>query len=171
MIVANMARSESGRSVGLGTPWVYGEFGHNFLKTIVCRARERNELRVVADQHGSPTSARDLAATILRIAPRLIADEELWGTYHFTGFGATTWHGFAVAIVAAQAPLTGYAPKVTAVTTADYPTPAARPANSLLDCSRFERIFGFRGKPWADEAADITRAFVLAKQQKSAHVA
>ena len=159
------------RHVILRTAWVYGEFGHNFLKTIVRLAGERNELCVVADQYGSPTSARDLAATILRIAPRLISDADLWGTYHFTGSGTTTWHGFAVAIITAQAPLTGWAPKVTAITTADYPTPAARPANSVLDCSRFERIFGFRAKPWADEAVDITRAFVLAKQQKSAHVA
>ena len=130
-------------------------------------AQERDELRVVADQRGSPTSTRDLAAAILRIAPRLAAGEDIWGTYHFTGAGVTTWHGFAEAIVAAQAPLTGRAPKVTPITTADYPTAAVRPANSVLDCSRFERVFGLRPRPWAEEAADITRRGRLAQQRTS----
>ncbi len=159
------------RHMILRTAWVYGEFGHNFLKTIVRLARERDELRVVADQHGSPTSTRDLAATILGIAPQLAVGADVWGTYHFTGSGATSWHGFAAVIVAAQAPLTGRAPKVTAITTADHPTPAVRPANSVLDCSRFERVFGLRAQPWADEVADITRAVVLAQQRTSSHVA
>jgi len=159
------------RHMILRTAWVYGEFGHNFLKTIVRLARERDELRVVADQHGSPTSTRDLAETILEIAPQLAAGADVWGTYHFTGSGATSWHGFAAMIIAAQAPLTGRAPKVTAITTTDHPTPAARPANSVLDCSWFERVFGFRARPWSDEVADITRAVVLAQQRTSAHVA
>jgi dTDP-4-dehydrorhamnose reductase len=155
----------------LRTAWVYGEFGHNFLKTIVRLAKERDELRIVADQHGSPTSTRQLATAILGIGSRLAAGADLWGTYHFTGAGTTTWHGFATAIVAAQAPLTGRAPKVTAITTAEYPTPAPRPANSALDCGRFERAFAFRRRPWADEAADITRAVVLAQQSASARIA
>src|SRR5271166_1777027 len=100
-------RRHQPRHVILRTSWLYGEFGQNFLKTIVRLAQEREELRVVADQRGSPTSTRDLADAILRIAPRLAVDEEIWGTYHFSGSGVTTWHGFASAIVAAQAPLTG----------------------------------------------------------------
>lgn len=159
------------RHVILRTAWLYGAFGRNFLKTILRLAQERDELRVVDDQHGSPTSTRELAAAILRIAPRLVSGADVWGTYHLTGAGATTWHGFATAIVAAQSPLTSRAPKVTAITTAEYPTPAARPANSVLDCSRFERVFGFRTNPWADEAADITRMVVLAQQREAAHVA
>jgi dTDP-4-dehydrorhamnose reductase len=159
------------RHIILRTAWLYGEFGHNFLKTMVRLAAERNELRVVADQYGSPTATRDLAAAILRIAPRLGGGPELWGTYHFTGAGTTTWHGFACAIVAAQAPLTGRAPKVTAITTADYATAAVRPANSVLDCSMFARVFGFLGRPWAEEVADITRVVVLAQQKSNAHVA
>jgi hypothetical protein len=75
--------------------WLYGAFGHNFLKTMVWLAHERQELRVVDDQRGSPTSTRDLAAAILRIAPRIAMGEDVWGTYHFTGSGVTTWHGFA----------------------------------------------------------------------------
>jgi dTDP-4-dehydrorhamnose reductase len=159
------------RHIILRTEWVYGEFGHNFLKTMLRLAGERSELRVVADQHGSPTSTRDLAAAILKIAPRLASGADVWGTYHFTGSGATTWHGFASAIMGAQAPLTGRAPKVIAITTADYPTAAVRPANSVLDCSRFERVFGIRGRPWAEEAAEITRAVVTAQPRSAAHVA
>jgi dTDP-4-dehydrorhamnose reductase len=158
------------RHVILRTSWLYGAFGHNFLKTMVRLAQEREELRLVADQRGSPTSTRDLANAILRIAPRLTLGEEVWGTYHFTGSGVTTWHGFAFAIVAAQAPLTGRKPRVIPITTAEFPTPARRPANSELDCSRFAQTFGFRAREWAEEAAEITQAVVLT-QGSAAHVA
>jgi dTDP-4-dehydrorhamnose reductase len=159
------------RHIILRTAWLYGEFGHNFLKTVLRLVSQRSELRVVADQYGSPTSTRDLAKAILRIAPRLGGGPEVWGSYHFTGAGTTTWHGFASAIVAAQTSLTGRAPKVTAITTADYPTAAVRPANSVLDCGLFARVFGFVGRPWAEEVADITRLVVLSQQKNNAHVA
>ena len=94
----------------------------------------------------------------------------MWGTYHFTGTGATTWHGFASRIVAAQAPLTGRNPRVTAITTAEFAAPARRPANSRLDCGRFERTFGFCGRPWAEETDAITSALAAA-QMGSMHVA
>jgi dTDP-4-dehydrorhamnose reductase len=155
----------------LRTAWVYGEFGHNFLKTMLRLAKDRDELRVVADQHGCPTSSTDLARAILHAAPRLIAGDDVWGTYHFAGSGATTWHGFASRIVAAQAPLTGRKPIVTPITTADYPTPARRPANSELDSSLFASTFGFRAHPWEEETDRITRALVAAEQGKTAHVA
>lgn len=159
------------RHVILRTSWLYGEFGHNFLKTVVRLVQEREELRVVADQRGSPTSTRALADAILRIAPRLAAGQEVWGTYHFTGSGVTTWHGFASCIVGAQAPWSGRKPRVTAITTAEFPTPAQRPANSELDCSRFERTFGFRARPWAEEVIEITQAVVSAQQGTETHVA
>jgi len=156
----------------LRTAWVYGEFGNNFLKTMLRLAATRDELRVVADQRGCPTSSADLAQAILRIAPRLMAKDSIWGTYHYTGEGVTTWHGFATRIVAAQAPLTGRAPRVTAITTADYPTPARRPANSELDCSLFARTFGFAGRPWTEETDTITRAVIGTEQGRGApHVA
>ena len=165
-------RAALGHHVILRTAWVYGEFGTNFLKTMVRLARERDELRVVADQSGCPTSTRDLAAAILRIAPRLAAGEPVWGTYHFAGKGTTTWHGFAQRIVAAQAPLTGRSPSVVAIATADYPTRALRPANSAFDCSRFADVFGLHARPWTEEADDITRAVVKAQQPSDAsHVA
>jgi dTDP-4-dehydrorhamnose reductase len=155
----------------LRTGWLYGEFGQNFLKTIVRLASSRDELRVVSDQRGSPTSTRTLADAILRIAPRLLTDENIWGTYHFAGTGVTSWHEFASHIVAAQAPLTGRRPVVKAITSAEYPSPARRPANSMLDCSRFIQAFGFRGDRWSEEAATVTRAVVKAQPRPVTHVA
>lgn len=164
-------RAANPHHVIIRTAWVYGEFGNNFLKTMLRLASTRDELRVVADQHGCPTSTTDLARAILMIAPRLIAGADVWGTYHLAGTGETTWHGFASRIVAAQAPLTGRNPRVTPITTADYPTPARRPANSRLDCQKFFSVFGVRTHAWEDETDRITRALVAAQLGKAAHVA
>jgi dTDP-4-dehydrorhamnose reductase len=164
-------REANPRHVILRSSWIFGEFGHNFLKTMLRLAATREELRVVADQHGSPTSTRDIANAILALAPRLTAGEDVWGTYHFTASGTTTWHGFASRIVAAQAPLTGRNPRVTAITTAEFPTAARRPANSQLDCARFERTFGFRGRPWTEESDAITSALIAAQIGNAQHVA
>src|SRR4051812_23016028 len=152
------------------TSWIYGEFGKNFLKTVLNLAATRDELRIVADQRGCPTSTPDLAQAILRIVPQLLSSK-IWGTYHFTGSGATTRHQFACRIIAAQAPLTGRAPRVTPIPTTEFPTPARRPANSELDCRLFERVFGFRGRPWADETDAIVRALTAADLGKNPHVA
>jgi dTDP-4-dehydrorhamnose reductase len=155
----------------LRTSWVYGEFGQNFLKTMLHLAATKDELRVVADQRGCPTSTRDLAAAILNLAPRLAARDDVFGTYHFAGTGATTWHGFATRIVSTQAPLTGRKPRVTAITAAEFPTAARRPVNSELDCSLFATTFGFRAQPWEQEADATVRAVVLAQRGKAPHVA
>lgn len=154
----------------LRTAWVYSEFGHNFLKTILRLAASRDELKIVADQHGSPTSAGEIADTIVRIAPRLLRNEDVWGTYHFTSGGVTTWYGFACHVVATQAPLTGRNPRVIPITTAEYPTAAKRPANSQLDCSLFARVFGFSGRHWT-EAVDMTATTLIASSPKANHVA
>jgi dTDP-4-dehydrorhamnose reductase len=159
------------RHLILRTAWLYSEFGRNFLKTMLQLAQARDELRVVADQHGSPTSARDLAETILHIAPRLMAEPKLSGTYHFTADGATTWHGFAERVVAAAAPMTQRLPRVTPIATADYPTPARRPANSRLDCSLFVQTFGLTPPPWRQSVDATTRALVTARQLAENHVA
>ena len=156
-------RRAAPRHVILRTSWVYGAYGGNFLKTMLRLARERDELRVVADQHGAPTSTRDLARIILALAPRLAAGENVWGTYHFAGHGYTTWHGFADAIVAAAAPALGRRPAVMAITAAEYPAAARRPKNSRLDCALFERTFGLRARPWPEEMRDAVVA-VLGRQ-------
>jgi dTDP-4-dehydrorhamnose reductase len=161
-------RDAARKHVILRTSWLYGEFGQNFLKTMLALAATRDELRVVSDQHGCPTSTADLAAAILAIAPSLAANDPVWGTYHYAGSGVTTWHSFASRIVAAQAPLTGRSPRVTAIFARDFPTAARRPANSVLDCGKFKRMFGFAGQPWTEETDRITRALTGAKER---HVA
>ncbi len=164
-------RETAPRHVILRSSWIYGEFGNNFLKTMLRLAAERDELRVVADQRGCPTSTPDLANAILTIAPRLAGGDAVWGTYHYAGDGVTTWHAFASRIVATQAPLTGKSPRVTAITTAEFPTPARRPANSELDCSRFASVFGFGGRKWTAETDNIVRALLAAKPEKRSNVA
>jgi dTDP-4-dehydrorhamnose reductase len=139
----------------LRTAWVYGVHGANFLKTMLRLAAERDVLRVVADQRGSPTATRDLAEAILAVRAALMAGAEPWGTYHVAGQGETTWHGFASAIIAEQARFTGRSPIVDAITTAEFPTPARRPANSVLDSARFAAIFGYRAKPWQERMREV----------------
>ena len=151
--------------------WLFSETGHNFVRTMLRLGADRDEVSVVADQRGCPTSTLDLAEAVLSIAPRLIAGEDVWGTYHFAGSGVTTWHDFASRIVAAQTPFTGHSPRVTPITTAEYPLPAPRPANSELDCSLFARIFGIRARPWTEETDRITRVLVEAQVGTTQHVA
>ena len=143
-------RAANPRHVILRTAWVYGRYGNNFLKTMLRLAGERDRLRVVADQHGCPTATADIAAAILAVDAALLRDpaSAMFGTFHFAGTGVTTWHGFAEEIVAAQAPLTGKHPPVDAIATADYPTPARRPANSELASDRFAATFGYRALDW-----------------------
>jgi dTDP-4-dehydrorhamnose reductase len=141
----------------LRTAWVYSPHGHNFVKTMLRLAVERPVLRVVADQTGSPTSAADIAAAIQEIVRQIKAGNRHWGTYHFTGAGAVTWHGFAAAIFAEAAPWRGPPPRVEAIATAEYPTPARRPANSVLDCTRIGETFGIAPRPWREALADVIR--------------
>lgn len=145
------------RHVMLRTSWVFSAHGQNFVKTMLRLARERDELRVVGDQLGRPTGAADLADAVLRVAARIQAGSTSWGTFHFAGADATSWHGFAQAIVLEQAPHTKREPRVTAITTADYPTPAKRPANSVLDTTRFENTFGLSPRPWRDGLHEVVQ--------------
>ena len=138
----------------LRTSWVYGLTGKNFLLTIRRLARERDELRIVADQTGAPNWSRDLADATVRLVSRGPgALSERAGVYHFTSTGSTTWHGFARAIVGDAAK-----PRVTPITTADYPTPARRPAYGVLAMDKFERTFGFRLPAWQEGLAACLRA-------------
>ena len=148
----------------LRTSWLYGEFRHNFLKTIVRLAQDRDELRVVADQYGCPTSTRTLSAAILKMAPRVIAKEHVWGTYHFAGAGITTRHDFAAVIVATQSQLTGRSPKIVPISTAEFPTVAPRPQNSSMDCGLFKRVFGVQLRWWREEVEEITKLILLGQQ-------
>ena len=133
----------------LRTAWVFGAHGHNFVKTMLRLARERDELRVVADQHGCPTPAAAIAAAIATIAQaRLGGGGWTPGTFHYGGAPATTWHGFADRIVERAAARIGRRPTVTAIATADFPTPARRPANSVLDTARLGQAYGVPPADW-----------------------
>lgn len=130
----------------LRTSWVYGMRGRNFLLTVLRLAQDRDELRIVADQHGAPTWCRTLAEITAHAVAQAgaAADREQWwrersGVYHLTAQGQTTWHGFTEAILAHAA--LASRPMVTAIATADYPTPAQRPVNSVLSCRRFMDTF------------------------------
>lgn len=141
------------RHLILRVSWVFGAHGHNFVKTILRLAREREELRVVADQWGCPTYAGDIADVLLELVGRMaeIDAHDAWDTYHYCGEPATTWHGFASAIIEqARARESLKVRAVTAITTADYPTPTARPANSVLDSTRLTARFGIRPRPWRE---------------------
>jgi dTDP-4-dehydrorhamnose reductase len=141
------------RHVILRTAWLYGAHGHNFLKTMLRLARERPELRVVADQRGNPTFVPHLADAILAIATQVDSGNP-WGIYHATASGETTWHGFASAIIAAAGPLGVPQVPVVPITTAEYPLSARRPANSCLDCGKLERVFGLRLPTWQQGLAE-----------------
>ena len=135
----------------LRVSWVFGAHGNNFVKTILRLARERPQLRVIADQHGCPTYAGDIADALLSLARQIQNGQDLvWGTYHYTGTPATTWHGFASEIVsrAYASGLIATAPPVQPISTAEYPLPAPRPANSLLDCSGAENQLGLHRRDW-----------------------
>lgn len=157
-------RSTLEHHVILRTSWVYSEFGHNFLKTMLGLAATRDELQVVADQYGAPTSARELANAMLRIAPRLLEEKQVSGTYHFTAQGLTTWHGFATHAFEVLAALTGRKPRVKPIKTADYPTAARRPPNSRLDCTLFANTFGFGARHWSEEVEATTRTLLGARR-------
>ena len=134
-------RSAGGRHLILRTAWVYGLHGHNFLKTMLRLGADRDELRVVADQVGTPTPAAliaDVTAELLRM------QDALSGTFHLTPRGETSWHGFAEAIFeeAAARGLIARTPKVLPIATSDYPTRARRPGYSRLDIGKLEDVLG-----------------------------
>jgi dTDP-4-dehydrorhamnose reductase len=129
------------------TAWVYEAGGANFVRTMIRLMNEREELGVVADQTGSPTWATGLARTIWALV-----EKQASGTFHHSDDGAVSWHGFALAI-AEEAHAIGLVkriPAIKAITTADYPTPARRPAFSLLDCSATRSLLGDRAVPWRE---------------------
>jgi dTDP-4-dehydrorhamnose reductase len=153
-------RAMAQRHIILRTAWVFGRFGNNFLKTMLRLAPTCDRLRVVTDQHGCPTSTVDIAEAVLAIDRMIAAGGQVWGTYHFAGSGATSWHGFAERIVAAQAKTTGRNPLVEAIPTADYPTRARRPANSELDSSLFATTFGYRAQAWQTRTAETVASLL-----------
>lgn len=152
----SIAELGSARNATLRTSWVFSPYGANFVRTMLRLGADRPELRVVADQRGRPTAAHDIADAILLMAP-FVADGGAHGIYHFGGATPTTWHAFAEAVFASAARHGRPIPVVKPISTAEYPTPAKRPANSVLDCSRYLALPGAVLPDWRvglDQAVD-----------------
>ena len=143
----------------LRTAWVFAEHGNNFVKTMLLLAQNRPELGVVADQMGGPTYAGDLADAIINIVSQLdTQNEQRWGVYHYSGMPFVSWHQFAKQIFeyAAQQNVIEKVPVVNAITTAQYPTPAKRPAFSMLDCSKIQQTFAIQPSNWSSALCSLT---------------
>lgn len=153
------------RHIIVRTSWVFGAHGANFVKTIVRLARERERLTVVADQHGMPTHAGDLAEVLLALARRAFSSDSVFGTYHYAGWPVTSWHGFATEICAQAGQIEPLAVKqLLAVTSAEYPTAAARPPRSMLDCSRLQAL-GLAPRPWRDGLAEVLKVILTSAER------
>jgi dTDP-4-dehydrorhamnose reductase len=144
----------------LRTSWIYGEHGNNFVKTMLKLGRKTDEVSVVSDQVGCPTRSRSVARVLIELALRYCRDGDLeWGLYHYSGSSPCSWAEFAVEIFreAERVGLILKAPRVLPVTSGSLPRAAARPAWTVLDCSRIENTFGIKPKPWRDELRHVIR--------------
>lgn len=157
-------RTSGARHAIVRTAWVVSAHGSNFVKTMLRVAATNPVLRVVDDQTGSPTGAADLARALAAITLKMIEDPEApSGTWHFSNAGPVTWAGFAREIFAQSAARGGPSAEVTGIPTADYPTPATRPANSLLSHAALTRDHGIAPRPWQAALSDILDELIGAK--------
>ncbi len=137
----------------LRTSWIFSAYGSNFVRSMLTLARDRDEVRVVADQLGCPTNGMDIAAAVVTVAHQMLEhcnDYDRRGIFHFCGAGATDWASFADAVFDAQAEFSGVRPRVVRIATTDYPTAAPRPPDSRLDTTLIEKTFGIRVPAWQD---------------------
>lgn len=154
-------RTSGARYAIVRTAWVVSAHGNNFVKTMLRVAATNLSLRVVDDQRGSPTSAADLAQALQTITLRLIVDANApTGTFHFSNVGEVTWAGFAREIFRQSVARGGASAEVEGITTAEYPTPAKRPANSLLSHSAIGAAYGIKPRPWEDTLGDILNELI-----------
>lgn len=151
----------------LRTAWVYSPFGANFVKTMLRLAGERDQLRVVADQIGNPTSALDIADAVLSVAENLVSNEDpaLRGIFHMTAAGEASWAEFASAVFEFSEQAGGPTAGVESITSAAYPTPAVRPSNSRLDSSKLERAHGVRLPEWRTALEPVVMRVVPSGRQ------
>ena len=158
-------RAANPRHIILRTSWVFSPWGHNFVRTMLRLACEREEVAVVSDQHGCPTYAPHLADALLLIAQHVLkGGNSVWGTYHLAGDGEATWYDFAVHILDCSQEMGGPAARVRPIGTADFPTRARRPANSCLDCSLVEETFSVRLPHWSHATRECVR-YILQKEK------
>ena len=144
------------------TSWVYSPFGTNFVKTMLRLAADRDELKVVDDQFGCPTSALDVADALFAMMRTWSDRSDLRssGIYHFAGTGDTSWAGLAREVFVASAARGGPSACVIGIPTRDWPTKAARPTNSRLDCSAFGEAFGFRAPDWQQSLREVVARLI-----------
>lgn len=156
-------RRSGARHAIVRTAWVISEDGNNFVKTMLRLGAEQSLVRVIADQVGTPTHAGDLADAVARMTARFTADRaQTSGTWHCANAGETSWHGLASHVFACAATLGAATPaQVSAITTAEHPTPARRPRDSRLDTKAIARDFGIRLRPWQKAVAEIVDRLVL----------
>lgn len=153
-LAGEQAVAEAGGTYAiLRTSWVVSAHGNNFVKTMLRLGAERDALTVVADQIGGPTPARDIAAACLTMVKTLASEPDKRGIYHFAGAPDVSWAEFARAIMAQG----GRDCTITDIPSSDYPTPAARPANSRLECSSFETAFDMKRPDWRVGLAAILK--------------
>jgi len=141
------------------TSWLYGVEGHNFVKTVLRLASEREVLRIVYDQAGTPTWSADLAAAIVGICKSIESGKKPWGTYHYSNEGVASWYDFAVAICE-EAQSIGMPLKykrVEPILTAEYPLPAARPAYSVLHKAKIKKTFGIEIPHWRSSLSKMLK--------------
>ena len=139
------------------TSWVYGVYGHNFVKTMLRLGKERSELNVVFDQIGTPTNARDLALAILKIAQKIdnqeVTHEAARGVFHYSNEGVTSWYDFTKAIF----DIRNIECKVKPIESSQYPTPAQRPPFSVLNKAKFRNVFGLEIPNWRDSLIAVLK--------------
>jgi len=149
--------AKNARHIILRTAWIYSPFGDNFVKTMLRLSDSQSILKVIDDQRGCPTYAPHVAEGILEITSKLYnidKSESPWGIYNIAGLGETTWYWFAREIFAQSEKNSGPTAQVQAITTEQYPTPASRPANSRLNCTKLEQVFGITLPNWREGTAD-----------------
>ena len=142
----------------LRVAWVFGAQGNNFVKTMLRLGKDRDELNVVADQFGGPSPAKDIAETLIGLVEQYQSNKTLaWGTYHYCGESKASWYDFATEIFkqAFELGLLDKKVKVKPITTAEYPTAAKRPSNSMLDCSKLKNTFGIEMPEWKEALKQV----------------
>lgn len=155
------------KSVVLRTSWVFSSHGQNFVKTMLRLGAERKELGIVADQQGCPTSAAELARAIYSVLEKGLNNHH-WGVYHFCQPAPATWFEFAQAVfdTAREQGFDVKVNRVNAIATSDYPTPAKRPGNTVMDCSKFVQTFGFEIRPWRESLAEVVQTLAGERREE-----
>jgi dTDP-4-dehydrorhamnose reductase len=148
-----------GKYLILRTSWVYGPHGHNFLRTMLRLGRERDQLKIVDDQFGAPTSSLAIADATRAVVDTAMTTEQEFGVYHMTCGSETTWCGFAQEIFAQHQRQSGEkVPQVIPISSSEYPTPAARPANSVLSNEKLQSVFGIALPDWRSAVVEVIGA-------------